>query len=185
MILFLHFFLINITFCNREISSVFWSVHSVNPPAHPQASVSPPLDPKGGAPLACGWGGGGSQFGRLDRKPGTLYTLWLRLWDGRQWKRQSSWTQWTSTPSAPLPQQSPRSRLLLVQGQSENFAFNFSVKDSTLQRKSHLCISFMGIARPQSKFPHSCVCERFILYIPRIGPHIFLQQNRQADPGNI
>ncbi len=25
------------------------------------------------------------------------------------------------------------------------------------------------------EFPHSCVCERFI-YIPRIGPHIFLQQ---------
>jgi len=23
------------------------------------------------------------------------------------------------------------------------------------------------------------------LYIPRIGPHIFLQQNRQTDPGNI
>jgi hypothetical protein len=22
-------------------------------------------------------------------------------------------------------------------------------------------------------------------YIPRIGPHIFLQQNRQTDPGNI
>jgi hypothetical protein len=27
-------------------------------------------------------------------------------------------------------------------------------------------------ARPQSQFPHSCVCERFILYIPRIGPNI-------------
>jgi hypothetical protein len=24
-----------------------------------------------------------------------------------------------------------------------------------------------------------------VLYIPRIGPHIFLQQNRQIDPGNI
>ncbi len=23
------------------------------------------------------------------------------------------------------------------------------------------------------------------LYIPRLGPHIFLQQNRQTDPGNI
>ncbi len=30
-------------------------------------------------------------------------------------------------------------------------------------------------------FHSSCVCERF-LYIPRIGPHIFLQQNRQTDP---
>jgi hypothetical protein len=33
---------------------------------------------------------------------------------------------------------------------------------STLQRKSHLCIPFLGIARPQSQFPHSCVYERFI-----------------------
>ncbi len=31
-----------------------------------------------------------------------------------------------------------------------------------LQRKSHLYIPFLGIARPQSEFPHSCVCERFI-----------------------
>jgi hypothetical protein len=31
---------------------------------------------------------------------------------------------------------------------------------STLQGKSHLCISFLGIARPQSQF--LCVCERFI-----------------------
>ncbi len=32
----------------------------------------------------------------------------------------------------------------------------------TLQGKSHLCIPFLGIARPQSQFPQSCVCERFI-----------------------
>jgi hypothetical protein len=52
----------------------------------------------------------------------------------------------------------------------------------TLQGKSHLCIPFLGIARPQSQFPHSCaVCD---LYIPRICPHISLQQNRQTDPGN-
>ncbi len=31
-----------------------------------------------------------------------------------------------------------------------------------LQRKSRLCIPFLGIALPQSKCPHSCVCERFI-----------------------
>jgi hypothetical protein len=30
-----------------------------------------------------------------------------------------------------------------------------------------------------------CVRERFIVYNPRIGPHIFLQQNRQTDAGNI
>jgi hypothetical protein len=33
---------------------------------------------------------------------------------------------------------------------------------STLQGKSHLCIPFLGIARPQSQFPCSCVCEQFI-----------------------
>ncbi len=32
----------------------------------------------------------------------------------------------------------------------------------SLQVKSHLCIPFLGIAGPQSQFPHSCVCERFI-----------------------
>ncbi len=41
----------------------------------------------------------------------------------------------------------------------------------TLQRKSHFCIFFLGIAQPQSQFPHSCVCERIIYCIPRIGPH--------------
>ncbi len=45
-----------------------------------------------------------------------------------------------------------------------------------LQRKSRLCIPFLGIARPQS------VSD---LYIPRIGPHIWLHQNRQTDPGNM
>ncbi len=34
--------------------------------------------------------------------------------------------------------------------------------EDALQRKSHLCVPFPGIARPQSQFPHSCVCERFI-----------------------
>ncbi len=51
----------------------------------------------------------------------------------------------------------------------------------TLQQKSHLYIPRKGIARPQSQFLHTCVCERFIY--SRIGPHIFLQQNR--DRGNI
>ncbi len=31
---------------------------------------------------------------------------------------------------------------------------------TTRQRKSYLCIPFLGIARPQFQFPHSCVCER-------------------------
>jgi hypothetical protein len=33
---------------------------------------------------------------------------------------------------------------------------------AALQRKSRLCIRFLGIARLQPQFPHSCVCERFI-----------------------
>jgi hypothetical protein len=41
-----------------------------------------------------------------------------------------------------------------------------------------------GIARPQSQFTHSCVCERFI-YIPTIGLPILLQENMWTDPGNI
>ncbi len=35
---------------------------------------------------------------------------------------------------------------------------------TAMQRKSHLCIPFLGIARPQSQSPHSFVCEQF--YIP-------------------
>ncbi len=33
---------------------------------------------------------------------------------------------------------------------------------TTLQRKSHLCSPRKGFALPQSQFPHSRVCERFI-----------------------
>ncbi len=46
-----------------------------------------------------------------------------------------------------------------------------------LQWKSQLCIPFLGIARPQSQFPHSCVCERF-LYSQDRSTYL-LQQNRQ------
>jgi hypothetical protein len=31
-----------------------------------------------------------------------------------------------------------------------------------LQGKFHLCIPFLGMARLQSQFPHSCVCELFV-----------------------
>ncbi len=43
-------------------------------------------------------------------------------------------------------------------------------KESALQRKSHLCIPFLGIAIPRTIFHISLsVCD---LFIPRIGPHI-------------
>jgi hypothetical protein len=55
----------------------------------------------------------------------------------------------------------------------------------TLQGKSHLCIPFLGIARPQSQFPHHVSVSDLLVYISRIRPHVFLLQNRQTDPGNI
>jgi hypothetical protein len=43
--------------------------------------------------------------------------------------------------------------------------------------------SFFGIARLQSQFPHSCVCERFIY--SQDQSTYFLQLNRQIDHGTI
>ncbi len=51
---------------------------------------------------------------------------------------------------------------------------------TALQRKSHLCILRQWIARPQSQFPHSCVWERFIQYIPK-SVHIFSCSRQFAD----
>jgi hypothetical protein len=51
------------------------------------------------------------------------------------------------------------------------------------QGEFHLCILSLGIARPQSQFPHLCDCERFIYFQDR-STH-FLQQNRKIDRGNI
>jgi hypothetical protein len=55
--------------------------------------------------------------------------------------------------------------------------FNRSDRKGQLEpgkiHKSHLCIPNFHI--------HVSVSD---LHIPRIGPHIFLQQNRQTDPGN-
>ncbi len=42
---------------------------------------------------------------------------------------------------------------------------------SALKRKSHLCIPFLGIARPQTQFLHSCVC--CAIYINPGSVHIF------------
>jgi hypothetical protein len=54
-------------------------------------------------------------------------------------------------------------------------------QQNTWQRKSHFYIPFLGIARPHPNFHlHVSVSD---LYIPRIGPHIFLQQNMQIDRG--
>ncbi len=42
------------------------------------------------------------------------------------------------------------------------FGVIFPLLVPALQGKSHLCIPFLGIARPQSQFPQSCVSERSI-----------------------
>ena len=46
----------------------------------------------------------------------------------------------------------------------------------TLYEKFETNIPKKGIARPQSQFPHSCVCELFIYCIPTIGLPILLQE---------
>jgi hypothetical protein len=58
-------------------------------------------------------------------------------------------------------------------------------RKGTLQRNLDLSIPRKGIARRQSQFPNSCVCERSILYVPMFGPPIFLQKNRVTDQRNI
>ncbi len=47
----------------------------------PQASVSPPPAAEGGGKHSLA-GEGGSQFGRLERKPGILSILWSTLFQG-------------------------------------------------------------------------------------------------------
>jgi hypothetical protein len=53
---------------------------------------------------------------------------------------------------------------------------------SALKRKSHLCIPRKGIVRPQFHFPYSCVCAIYT-FPCRVGPHIFLQQDRKMFVG--
>jgi hypothetical protein len=53
----------------------------------------------------------------------------------------------------------------------------------TLQRQFRLYIPFLGIARPQPQFLHSCVCEQFIYSQDRST--YFLQQKRQLHLGTI
>ncbi len=72
---------------------------------------------------------------------------------------------------------------LWVRGWGGGSQFGRLEKMPTLQRKSHLCFPFLGIALPQSHFPHLCVCERFIY--SQDQSTYFMQQNRQIDPGNI
>ncbi len=47
----------------------------VRPSPFPQGNEPPPPRDQRGATLACGWGGGRAQFGRLEGKPRTLSIL--------------------------------------------------------------------------------------------------------------
>jgi hypothetical protein len=66
-----------------------------------------------------------------------------------------------SSPTFHVRDLQPGQSLLLIlysanaRGQNRSFFHS-------LQGKSHLCIPLLGSARPQSKLPHLCVCERFI-----------------------
>jgi hypothetical protein len=52
-----------------------------------------------------------------------------------------------------------------------------------LQRNVDVCIPRKGVAHHGPNFQlHVSVSD---LYVPRIGPHIFLQQKRQTDHGNL
>jgi hypothetical protein len=56
-------------------------------------------------------------------------------------------------------------------------------RETTLQRRCHICIPLLEIARSQSQFPHSSDCERFIYSQDRST--YFLKDYRQVDRGNI
>jgi hypothetical protein len=57
----------------------------------------------------------------------------------------------------------PESTLEIFRGGTrDGLEANLGEDQGTLQGKSQLCIPFLGIARPQSQLPHSCVYERFI-----------------------
>jgi hypothetical protein len=46
-----------------------------------------PIVGRGGSTLSCGWGGGGTQHGWRDRKPGSRYTLgWVRPTVSLRWQ---------------------------------------------------------------------------------------------------
>ncbi len=100
---------------------------------------------------------------------------WLSSWqDGRilPGRMPSSWRATRYSPSlASIPPPDTHSGILeashrnsyssLLQ-QCYVYKLRCTLFVCTLLGKSHLCIPFLGIARPQSQFPHSCVCERFI-----------------------
>ncbi len=64
------------------------------------------------------------------------------------------------------------------------------VEPCTLQRQFRLYIPFLGIARPQPHFPHSCICGHFVFavhnmsldFFHRLIVSSFLKRRRSTDP---
>ncbi len=66
---------------------------------------------------------------------------------------------WSSSLLFPPKKLCPRGECL---PQSKSFSAMIFFLSTALKGKFHLCIPFLGIVRPQSQFPHSCVVEPFI-----------------------
>ncbi len=90
----------------------------------------------------------------------------LCTWETSPYRRlpqaACSWApRWRSSWRS--PPQPPQSGSVFPEICNNSVANSFEIfRLATLQGKSHICIPFLGIPRPQSQFPHSCVCERFI-----------------------
>jgi hypothetical protein len=76
-----------------------------------------------------------------------------------------------------------KNRITMTHITGNSDAASSKISRITLQRQFRLYIPFLGIARPQPLFPHSCVGERFIYSQDRST--YFLQQKRQTHRGNI
>ncbi len=91
-----HFMLIPVGHFTRSHQTRKW-------PPHTQASVPlPPLNQRRGGHtlLRCGWGGGGSQFGRLEKKPSTVLCA--------MYKRNIKFAKWILLNSIKCTQKSLR-----------------------------------------------------------------------------
>ncbi len=88
-----------------------------------------------------------------------IWPLLLLLVQGTRKKRSTlfSCRPIRLSPPPPTSISAPSERLSF-----SSFSLCCRHSPPTLQGKSHLCIPFMGIARPQSLFPHSCVCKQYI-----------------------
>jgi hypothetical protein len=87
-----------------------------------------------------------------------------------------SWPAWPLGPEAPKPTDNVQHiyHAVYVQVFRGNVTHFSHLKEGTLRRQSHLCIPFLGIARPQSQIPHSFFCERFMYIVPgSVHNHIF------------